>query len=210
MRTRWRARTMGIPIAVCMLFSLAACDSANSQAENDSDDPVTFVQVNYDGSLDDGTNIDDLDDFAIILHHESGLSGMADESDGCELQNPGPINTVDVKEYRVVCRGVTGYAKIVADGPAKSANSTPHITRQPAITQQEINSYRRGGIMEAFLLGLIAFAISAAIFYFLVKYAVVAAIEHTGLGKAARKYTNDTKQTLQNERRLESYGHSGE
>ena len=64
--------------------------------------------------------------------------------------------------------------------------------------------------MEAFLLGLIAFAISAAILYFLVTYAVIAAIEHTGLGKAARKYTNDTKQTLRNERRLESYGYSGE
>ena len=64
--------------------------------------------------------------------------------------------------------------------------------------------------MEAFLLGLIAFAISAAIFYFLVKYAVIAAIEYTGLGKAARKYTGDTKQTLKNERKLESYGYSGE
>ena len=64
--------------------------------------------------------------------------------------------------------------------------------------------------MEAFLLGLIAFAISAAIFYFLVKYAVIAVIEHTGLGKAARKYTGDTKQTLRNECRLESYGYSGE
>ena len=64
--------------------------------------------------------------------------------------------------------------------------------------------------MEAFLLGLIAFAISAAIFYFRGKDAVVAAIEYTGLGKAARKYTGDTKQTLKNERKLESYGYSGE
>lgn len=209
MWTRWRAKAAAIPIVACMLLSLAAC-GGQGQVKNDPADPVTFVQLDYDGPLDDGTEVDDLDDFTIILHHESGLSGMADETDGCELQNPGPINTVDVKEYRVICRGVTGYANIVADGPAKSTGSTPGTTRQPVITQQEINSYRRGSIMEAFLLGLIAFAISAAIFYFLVKYAVVAAIEHTGLGKAARKYTNDTKQTLQNERRLESYGHSGE
>ena len=45
-------------------------------------------------------------------------------------------------------------------------------------------------------------------FYLLIKYAVIAAIEYTGLGKAARKYTGDTKQTLKNERKLESYGHT--
>ena len=64
--------------------------------------------------------------------------------------------------------------------------------------------------MQAFIIIVIAAAISFAVFYLLIKYAVIAAIEYTGLGKAARKYTGDTKQTLQNERRLESYGDSGE
>lgn len=64
--------------------------------------------------------------------------------------------------------------------------------------------------MQAFIIIVIAAAISFAVFYLLIKYAVIAAIEYTGLGKAARKYTGDTKQTLKNERKLESYGHSGE
>lgn len=32
--------------------------------------------------------------------------------------------------------GVTGYANIVADGPAKSTGSTPGTTRQPVITHK--------------------------------------------------------------------------
>ncbi|RSX48905.1 hypothetical protein [Bifidobacterium castoris] len=207
MRIRWRTKTAIIPIAAALLLSMAACNGGNGQNESD---PVTFVEVDYDGSLADGTYIDSIDDFIITLHHESGLSGMAGEADGCELENPGPINTVDVKEYRIACRGVTGYANVVADGPAKSDDSTQSVTHPHAITQNGINSYRRGSIMGAFLVGIIAFVISAAIFYFLVKYAVIAAIEHTGLGKASRKYTGDTKKTLANERRLESYGSSSE
>ena len=50
--------------------------------------------------------------------------------------------------------------------------------------------------MQAFIIIVIAAAISFAVFYLLIKYAVIAAIEYTGLGKAARKYTGDTKQTL--------------
>jgi len=64
--------------------------------------------------------------------------------------------------------------------------------------------------MQAFIIIVIAAAISFAVFYLLIKYAVIAAIEYTGLGKAARKYTGDTKQTLKNERKLESYGHTSE
>lgn len=64
--------------------------------------------------------------------------------------------------------------------------------------------------MQAFILIVLAAAISLAAFYLLVKHAVIAAIEYTGLGKAARKYTGDTKRTLQNERRLESYGQTSE
>lgn len=64
--------------------------------------------------------------------------------------------------------------------------------------------------MQAFIIIVITAAISFAVFYLLIKYAVIAAIEYTGLGKAARKYTGDTKQTLKNERKLELYGHSGE
>ena len=64
--------------------------------------------------------------------------------------------------------------------------------------------------MQAFILIVLAAAISLGIVYLLIKYAVIAAIEYTGLGKAARKYTSDTKQTLRNERRLESYGHASE
>ena len=64
--------------------------------------------------------------------------------------------------------------------------------------------------MQAIIIIVIAAAISFAVFYLLIKYAVIAAIEYTGLGKAARKYTGDTKQTLKNERKLESYGHTSE
>lgn len=64
--------------------------------------------------------------------------------------------------------------------------------------------------MQAFILIVLTSAISLGIVYLLIKYAVIAAIEYTGLGKAARKYTGDTKQTLRNERRLESYGHASE
>lgn len=64
--------------------------------------------------------------------------------------------------------------------------------------------------MQAFIIIVIAAAISFAVFYLLIKYAVIAALEYTGLGKAARKYTGDTKQTLKNERKLESYGHTSE
>lgn len=64
--------------------------------------------------------------------------------------------------------------------------------------------------MQAFIIIVITAAISFAVFYLLIKYAVIAAIEYTGLGKAARKYTGDTKQTLKNERKLESYGYTGE
>lgn len=64
--------------------------------------------------------------------------------------------------------------------------------------------------MQAFIIIVIAAAISFAVFYLLIKYAVIAAIEYTVLGKAARKYTGDTKQTLKNERKLESYGHTSE
>ena len=64
--------------------------------------------------------------------------------------------------------------------------------------------------MQAFIIIVIAAAISFAVFYLLIKYAVIAAIAYTGLGKAARKYTGDTKRTLKNERKLESYGHTSE
>ncbi|MEE1296682.1 MAG: hypothetical protein UHD09_07610 [Bifidobacterium sp.] len=43
--------------------------------------------------------------------------------------------------------------------------------------------------MQAFILIVLASAISLGIVYLLIKYAVIAAIEYTGLGKAARKYT---------------------
>ena len=59
--------------------------------------------------------------------------------------------------------------------------------------------------MQAFILIVLAAAISLGIVYLLIKYAGISAIEYTGLGKASRKYTGDTKTTLKNERRLEPY-----
>ncbi len=59
--------------------------------------------------------------------------------------------------------------------------------------------------MQELILIVLALAISLGIVYLLIKYAVIAAIEHTGLGKASRQYTGDTKESLKCERRLEPY-----
>lgn len=64
--------------------------------------------------------------------------------------------------------------------------------------------------MQAFILIVLAAAISLGIVFLVIKYAVISAIEYTGLGKAARQYTGDTKESLKCERRLEPYMPSGE
>lgn len=61
-------------------------------------------------------------------------------------------------------------------------------------------------MMQAFIIIVLAAAISLGIVYLLIKYAVISAIEYTGLGKAARQYTGDTKETLRMERKLSSFG----
>lgn len=64
--------------------------------------------------------------------------------------------------------------------------------------------------MQELIVIVLAAAISLGIVFLVIKYAVVSAIEHTGLGKASRQYTGDTKESLKCERRLEPYTPSGE
>lgn len=106
---------------------LAGCGSAQQSKEEEPEIP-TFVRVEYDGPVDDGTVISDVNDFDVTLYYESGATSSGSVSDDCKLVNPATLESGEDYEFQITCHGVTGSTTVQVREPAKKRMNRAYAT----------------------------------------------------------------------------------
>ena len=115
---RGKQITTAILSAVFVVAFFAACGSSQ-QSKNDDVEKPAFVQVEYDGPVDDGTVVSDVNDFNVTIHYENGTTSGGSVADDCKLMNPATLKEGEDYEFQITCHGVSGSTTVEVREPAK-------------------------------------------------------------------------------------------